>query len=182
MSASDVVFREDGTFRFTYTDEASVRSVIAKVARAAGWFEVREEVQIPGWGTVDLVVRSAAGRPPVLIELKLELTRIANVRKAYQQVDGYTRGWRAVFGEDSVAMLSACQQDADSINRVGQAYPKVQRAPVRELINALIVMDERITERRDLSVARAADIRRELAFHDAVLAQVERNALCEVTA
>ena len=182
MTASEIVFREDGTFRFTYTDEASVRRLVAKVARAAGWFEVREEVQIPGWGTVDLVVRSAAGRPPVLVELKLELTRIASVRKAYQQVDGYTRGWRAVFGEESVAMLAACKQDADSINRVGQAYPKVHPAPVRDLVNALIVMDERITERRDRAVARTADIRRELAFHEAVLAQVERSALCEVTA
>ena len=178
MSIKDAVdgieVAADGGFRLHYTNESSVRRGLARLARAAGWFEVREEVAIPGWGTIDLLLRSARGEAPVLLELKLDLTRPATVRKAFQQIDGYSRGWTAEHGEQSIPILSACKQDIATVDRISLAYPQVSYKPVSAILGYLAQAPGAVPVRYEAAVQRAAVLRRELALHDAAVEAVRR--------
>lgn len=164
----------DGNFRLHYTDEASVRRALARLARACGWRVVLEEVAIPGWGSIDLLLRAGLYSPPVLLELKLDLTRPAAARKAFQQIDGYSRGWTAEYDEQSVPMLAACKQDMATIDRIALAYPQVTYKPISAVIGFLTQAPERVAERLDVAVQRAAVMRQELALHDAAVSSVRR--------
>lgn len=170
---------DDGRFTLHYTDEASVRRGLARLARAAGWFEVREEVAIPGWGTIDLLLRPTPRYAPTLIELKLDLTRPAAVRKAFQQIDGYSRGWTAEHGEQSTPVLSACKQDIDTVDRIALAYPQVSYKPMANVINYLVSAPGALTARYGLAAERANALRAEMDLHSAVADAVARLAFVD---
>lgn len=175
----DGVEFQDGSFVLSYRDEASVRRGLARLARAAGWFEVREEVAIPGWGTIDLLLRPSRGWTPVLLELKLDLTRPAAVRKAFQQIDGYSRGWTAEHGEQSTPVLSAGEEDIATVDRIGLAYPQVTYMPLSTAISHMVRARGAVPARYNVAVQRAAALRNELALHDAVVEAVRRHVPVE---
>lgn len=141
-----------GDFFLTYSDEASVRRAVATLARAYGWPIVREEVVIPGWGRVDLLLQMDEKAAPHLIELKLDLSRPSLIRKAFQQADGYGRWWQATHSQEPYVYLSMCTGDAAAISAVMNAYPLIECQWVGTLMKRLPLPQHSSAER--LAVAR----------------------------
>lgn len=134
------IANSESGFHLTYTDEASVRRALARLARALGWAVVREEVVIPGWGRIDLLLRARSEDSiPYLVEIKLDLSKPANVRRAFQQVDGYGRWWEMQHGGPSYPILTSCTGSAELILSVGDAYPAVRYASVQRLMTTLLM-------------------------------------------
>jgi hypothetical protein len=99
--------------------ETDLRRSLASVAYAYGW-DVREEVVIPGWGRIDIVLGDTDGT--YLVELKIELTKPARIRKAFQQADGYGRWWAANVGRPADTILVGLEVDAAALATVADAY------------------------------------------------------------
>jgi hypothetical protein len=114
----------DGKIKVTYSTEAEARTAFRQLAEAYGWL-VQEEVVIPGWGRIDLVLRSAATASPVLVELKKELKKPSEIRKAFQQADGYGRWWALHKDESVVSALVGVHCDWTQVQPVADAYPQV---------------------------------------------------------
>jgi len=103
--------------------EVEMRRNLASAAHACGWL-VEEEVFVPDWGRIDLILRDGASAP-LLIELKLDLTRPAQIRKAFQQTDGYGRWWVQEYGEAVDTLLVGLKVDPGGMSSVHRAYPHV---------------------------------------------------------
>ncbi len=152
-------------FHLTYTDEVSVRRALARLARAYGWAVVREEVVVPGWGRIDLLLQAASDQSmPLLVEIKLDLSRPAAIRRAFQQTDGYGRWWEKQTGAASRPLLTYCTGNAELIESVGDAYPAVRHQPVGDFMFTLCASQDSPAERRDLARSRLAQAERELAI------------------
>lgn len=104
-------------------NEATLRRNLASAAHAYGWL-VEEEVVVPGWGRIDIIIRDGVAAP-VLIELKLDLTKPARIRRAFQQTDGYGRWWAQERGEAVDTILVGAKVDSAAMTAVHRAYPHV---------------------------------------------------------
>jgi hypothetical protein len=142
-----------------YKSEADLRSGIARIADAYGWF-VEQEVVVPGWGRIDLVLRYDAGVKPFLVELKVALEKPSDVRKGFQQADGYSRWWAKEIGEPNVPVLSAVKHSSQLVAAVGDAYPTVAYRNCHSLLTGLRTWSATPTR-----IARAAE-RRARRQHD----------------
>lgn len=111
--------------------EADLRRSLASVAYAYGW-DVREEVVIPGWGRIDIVL-DAPGET-YLIELKVDLTKPARIRRAFQQADGYGRWWTNNIGRAADVILVGAKMDDPAVSAVADAYYTVVPRSVGSLI------------------------------------------------
>lgn len=125
----------EGRPQIQYRNEADIRRGLANLAYAYGW-DVRQEVVIPGWGRIDLVLKD---RSPgsILIELKADLSTARDVRRGYQQADGYGRWWRTNKNEPATAILAAAAVTNDLVAPVASAYPEVGFRLVGEVMDGL---------------------------------------------
>lgn len=155
-----VSIREDGLFYVSWSNEAELRAGLARVARAYGWW-VREEVVVPGWGRIDLVLRRAVTAKPFLVELKLALNKPNEVRRAFQQADGYGRWWTQHHGEANTPIVCSSKPNMDIIQPVADAYPAVPYRSVKSLLRGLLWW-EVDRDRLEAARSRVADARREL--------------------
>jgi hypothetical protein len=131
---------DDGKIVMTYVTEADARSAFGQLAEVYGWI-AEEEVVIPGWGRVDLVLRSAHAEKPLLIELKRELRKPSEIRKAFQQADGYGRWWSTHRSESATSILVGIQTDWSRVRPVADAYPEVGVLDGPTLMDRLINWD-----------------------------------------
>ena len=118
-------FVRNGQLGIRFSGEVELRASLAEMARALGWL-VEEEVVVPGWGRIDLVLREVNKRESILVELKLDLTKPAKVRRAFQQADGYGRWWAANRGLASSTWLVSVEGDDALINGVQDLYIQVR--------------------------------------------------------
>jgi hypothetical protein len=116
-------------------NEAELRRNLASAAHAYGWF-VEEEVVVPGWGRIDIVLRDGVSAP-LLIELKLDLIKPAQVRRAFQQTDGYGRWWTQERGEAADTLLVGLRVDWELMASVHRAYPSVGWGTAGSLLRRL---------------------------------------------
>lgn len=130
---------------FQFGSESEMRSGIARVAEAYGWI-AQQEVEARGWGRIDIVLRAAPGPVesriapefvPLIVELKVDLLKPSDVRKAFQQVDGYSRWWAKEKGEPNTPVLCAHRWDPQLIASVGDAYPTVAFRSVHQVLLGL---------------------------------------------
>lgn len=140
--------RENGPI-ISYRTEADMRRGLAKLAFAFGW-NVQEEVVIPVWGRIDLVLWDSAPGS-ILIELKRALTKPSEVRRGFQQADGYGRWWVANRGEPAQVILSAGTATVD-VTPVATAYPEVRFLLIGQVMAGLATWGN---PRRRLAVASA---------------------------
>lgn len=166
----DGIATVNGDFELFYTDESSVRRGLARLAYAYGWAIVREEVVIPGWGRVDLLLQETSeNEPPYLIEIKLELNRPSLVRRAFQQADGYGRWWERTYGGGSYPCLVAVTADWAATRSVGDAYPEVQFRAVNAMVRMLCALGPQAGKRRELARVRLAQAEANVDLHRAAL-------------
>jgi hypothetical protein len=144
------------------------------LAYVYGW-NVREEVVIPGWGRVDILLDDP-DQPdyPILTELKLELNRPSDVRRAFQQADGYGRWWKATKSQRSEVVLTAVEYNAGLVSSVSEAYPEVSFYPASTYMGLLSQWRVKSTKRWMAARSRLEDARRALAVHDQAVASIER--------
>lgn len=103
--------------------EARIRTALASLSFLHGW-DVQEEVVVPGWGRIDLILRDGVSAP-TLIELKIDMTKPARVRKAFQQADGYGRWWTECKRETPNVVLIGVDVDSAILDPVASAYLSV---------------------------------------------------------
>jgi hypothetical protein len=103
--------------------EADLRRNLATFAHAFGWL-VQEEVVVPGWGRIDLVLRDGVSATR-LVELKLDLTKPARIRRAFQQADGYGRWWSQSYDVPADVSLVGAKLDRQACVPAVGAYPSV---------------------------------------------------------
>lgn len=165
---------EGGQIVVSYSDEVGLRKNLAVVARAYGW-TVRQEVVVPSWGRIDLVLTEPGTGAAFLVELKLDLTKPAKVRRAFQQADGYGRWWTTNRGTASQVILVGVDVNDELMNTVGDLYPQVRHMRAATFMAALDGLGDR---RRRVITARlrADDIRSLLAVHEAALRDLETNS------
>lgn len=139
--------------------EADLRRNLASAAHAYGWL-VEEEVVVPGWGRIDLILRDGRSAP-ALIELKLDLTKPAQIRRAFQQTDGYGRWWAQERGESADTILVGLKVDSVAMNAVYRAYPHVGWRTAAELLGEMAHRgdEEARLLRRGRCTNRLADMR-----------------------
>lgn len=154
----------DDRFRISYKSEAEARSGLAALAHACGWL-VQEEVVVPGWGRIDLVLRETHEAGPILIELKVDLIRPRDIRKACQQADGYGRWWARVRGEVNLPLLVGCNVDEAAAAPVADTYPEVWICAASPFMNWLQTGGQP-HNRLARAMERAAALRQRLAVHD----------------
>lgn len=155
----------DRTLSVRYRDEASLRRGLATIAHAYGWL-VEEEVVVPGWGRIDLVLREKESSPPRLVELKRELRKPASVRRAFQQADGYGRWWTQKHNESCTVSLAGAVVDAQVMSSVASAYPEVDGCTVADLMGRLRIWDN-VRLRLSRALERQADLARLSAVYEA---------------
>jgi hypothetical protein len=163
---------EGDLFKISYTGETNLRAQLAVLARAFGWL-VEEEVVVPGWGRIDLVLRSVSGMDVRLIELKTDLTKPARIRRAFQQADGYGRWWTRHQTQRANVHLVAADADWSAVHAVQAAYPEVGCLDVREFIVRLtdwLSLDARYAR----AIGRFEAIRNLLAVHELALLNMRR--------
>jgi hypothetical protein len=151
-----ITLDEDFVTVFKTRTEADLRRSLASVAHAYGW-DVSEEVVIPGWGRIDIVIETSS---TYLVELKIDLTRPAKVRRAFQQADGYGRWWTANRGRAADVFLVGADIDYAAIAGVEGAYPSVGAKSIAEILGFF----ERGGDAADFSLRRARTAERALAF------------------
>lgn len=127
-----------GLFQVRYQSEADLRRALANLARLCGWL-VEEEVVVPGWGRIDIVLREDPTTPPRLVELKLELLKPSQVRRGFQQADGYGRWWTKTKEEPAETYLVAAEHAKEHVSSIGDAYPSVEFLPVPHFMTSLWV-------------------------------------------
>jgi hypothetical protein len=112
--------------------EADLRRNLATFAHAFGWL-VQEEVVVPGWGRIDLVLRDGVSVTR-LVEMKLDLTKPARIRRAFQQADGYGRWWTQSYDVPADVSLVGAKLDRQACAPVMGAYPSVDCSDVPGLM------------------------------------------------
>lgn len=122
------------------TSEADLRRSLASVAHAYGWL-VDEEVVVPGWGRIDLILRDGFGHPR-LVELKLELTKPARIRRGLQQADGYGRWWTQKYGQAVNTYLVGLDFNRTEVDALATAYPSVAAIPCEQFLGGLVSWGE----------------------------------------
>lgn len=135
LAVHRVHMTSDGRPQIQYRSEADIRRGLANLAYAYGW-DVRQEVVIPGWGRIDLVLSDGAPGS-ILIELKADLATARDVRRGFQQADGYGRWWRTNRDEPATAILAAAAVTENIIGPVASAYPEVGFHLVGEVMDGL---------------------------------------------
>lgn len=163
MSGLDLRIGPTGAPILNWASESDLRVNLAKLAYAYGW-DVKQEVVIPGWGRIDLVV-SDESPGSILIELKCELTKPSDVRRGFQQADGYGRWWVSNRDEPAQAVLSAAVSSAEVIAPVARAYPEVQFHPVNHVMAGLALWGNP-RSRIGLAQSRADALSNLLEIHD----------------
>lgn len=158
---------EAGAIGARYTGETNLRSTLAQIARAHGW-TVEEEVVVPGWGRVDLVLRDPGEGAPYLIELKLELMKPAKIRRAFQQADGYGRWWSSNHGLAARTYLVGAREDIVAIRPVAVAYPEVGYLSASHFMGALATWGNREMRAR-IAAGRADALRQQLELHEVAI-------------
>lgn len=151
-----------------YRTETDMRRGLAKLAFAYGW-SVQEEVVIPGWGRIDLVL-SDPSPGSILIELKRLLAKPSEVRRGFQQADGYGRWWVANHGEPAQVILCAGAATTDT-STVDAAYPEVRFLLIGQVMAGLRVWGD-LQARGRVARARAAELRGLLEVHDHAVAEL----------
>lgn len=146
----------------SYRTEADMRRGLAKLAFAFGW-SVQEEVVIPVWGRIDLVLWDTAPGS-ILIELKRSLTKPSEVRRGFQQADGNGRWWATNRGEPAQVILSAAAAPVD-VTPVAAAYPEVQFLLIGEVMARLATWGNP-QQRIGIAQARADELCGLLEVHD----------------
>lgn len=126
-----ITLQDDYVTIFKAPTENDLRRSLASVAHAYGW-NVSEEVVIPGWGRIDLIVEACE---TYLIELKLDLTRPARIRRAFQQADGYGRWWTANRDRATDVFLVGAQIDHVAAGPVARSYPSVGLHTLGQVLN-----------------------------------------------
>lgn len=127
-----------GGFHLTYTDEASLRDNLARLANLTGW-RTMTEVQAGDWGRIDLVL-DAGHRRCTLVELKMELLTPRQVRAGLQQIDRYDRWWGSSRGGTRAAWLVVPTEDSldsDLVARMVELYPNIRVTAAGSLIHHL---------------------------------------------
>lgn len=115
---------------FLTKSETEMRRSLASIAHAYGW-DVREEVVIPRWGRIDIVLEAGA---TYLIELKMDLTKPAKIRRAFQQADGYGRWWANNHGRSVSTLLVGAEMDQSAIDVVADTYYAVWARSIPSII------------------------------------------------
>lgn len=153
--------------------EATLRVNFASTAHAYGWL-VEEEVAIPGWGRIDLVLRDGVGHPH-LIELKINLARSSEIRRALQQADGYGRWWVQAHGEAAQSHLVGCHVDKGLLASMSAAYPEVDAGDLGLLTRGLRWWgcNEGIHARHARSISRLRNLRRVTLAYEAALDEMD---------
>lgn len=155
-----------------FADESGLRSALGVLAGAYGWL-VQEETVVPGWGRIDLTLRDDPSSAPHLVELKVDLLKPAQVRRAFQQADGYGRWWAAEHGEACSSYLVAASHDRVAVERVERAYPEVRFLPVAGFMAWLSTAGN--SARRAMRAShRRSQLRDLLAVHEYASIEVER--------
>lgn len=144
--------------------EADLRRNLATVAHLFGWL-VEEEVVVPGWGRIDIIIRDGLSAP-ILIELKLDLTKPAKIRRAFQQTDGYGRWWTQAHGEAVDTILIGRTVDENTMTAVQRAYPQVGWCTAGQLLSVFCQRGEEAARK----LRRARVRQRRSALHGLVLA------------
>lgn len=149
--------------------EAELRRNLASFAHAYGW-AVQEEVVVPGWGRIDLILRDGPGAP-LLVELKLDLTRPAQIRRAFQQTDGYGRWWTREYGEPVDTVLAAVKLDLAGMSSVHRAYPHVGWRTIAGLLGLFISRgtDDGLVQRRRRCSSRLDSLQRLASVYEVAL-------------
>lgn len=137
---SALVDMETGEVTVRYTDEASLRSSLASFAEYHGW-DVKQEVVIPEWGRLDLVL-SIDDWVVYAVELKLDISKPAKARRAFQQASGYQRYLSSLETEPPTVVLAAPDIDHACVDTLRVAYGEVLCRSVAHLMGMLVV-DER---------------------------------------
>jgi hypothetical protein len=148
----------DGRFRVEYLSEADLRRQLTDLARLCGWL-AEEEVVVPGWGRIDIVLREAPRSVPRLIELKLDLTKPSQIRRGFQQADGYGRWWTREKGEAAETFLISAEHTEGHVASIGDAYPTVEFLPVPHFMTSLWVWGDPAV-RRPRAADRLAEMQR----------------------
>lgn len=149
-----------------FRNEAELRDGLAKYAEMSGW-TVETERHIPGWGRADLFLSTATQQ--YAVELKLELKRSAQIRKAFQQADCYAKALPGVE-----VILAAPDVDHDLAREYDLAYTDVYFMTASALLGWIRTFPLDAEERY-----RVAQDRYKSAMHDL---QLRRRVLLEIGA
>lgn len=147
-----------------YRSEADLRDALAEYADMCGW-RVERERHIPGWGRADLFLSTSTGQ--YAVELKLKLTRTADIRKAFQQADAYSK---ALPGVDVI--LAAPVIDHDLAATYNLAYTDVFFMAVGSLMNWLQSCERDKEERHVVARSRHIAAQRSVTHRFALLAEM----------
>lgn len=172
LTPPPVEITPEGRVCLSYRNEADMRAALAKLAYAYGW-DVREEVTIPGWGRVDLVLRDS-DYGVRLLELKVALVKPSEVRRAFQQADGYGRWWVGNKGEAASTALVAGKATVD-VSEVAKAYPEVDYYTLPALMTRLATWGD-ARSRYDRAQSRADQLQTLLAVHRHAVGQLRGEA------
>lgn len=156
----------------SYRTEADMRRGLAKLAYAYGW-NVQEEVVIPVWGRIDLVLWDPTPGS-ILIELKRELAKPSEVRRGFQQADGYGRWWTSNRGEPARVILAAGAVSVD-VAPVADAYPEVQFHTIGQVMAGLGAWGD-LRHRIGIATARADELCGLLEVHDFAVKRLDGRA------
>lgn len=160
----------ESVFTIQYRSEADLRRSLADLACLYGW-SVEEEVVVPGWGRIDLVLRRDVTARPYLVELKLALRKPSEVRRGFQQADGYGRWWTKERSEANTPLLVAAAPDMSIVTPVADAYPAVPFRTIGAFMNGLCNWDLH----RERFTAASLDVgylREQLARYERALAHL----------
>lgn len=163
MSA-DLRFK-DGQPKIVYTDEASLRDGLAGLAYLAGW-DVETEHHVVGWGRPDLYLRCDDRQ--VAVEIKLDLTRAATIRKAFQQADVYAKA----LGPDVEVILTAPLVDMALAEQYDLAYTEVWFMDTGFFWNWIHGTTVGMRQRHLTALARQRRIAEDLAISTAILREL----------
>lgn len=125
-----IALTDDFVTIYNTESETDLRRSLASVAHVYGW-DVSEEVVIPGWGRIDLVLEDDS---TYLVELKIDLTKPARVRRAFQQADGYGRWWTTNKGQPADVFLVGADMDDAVIKGVADAYYNVWPRTISDIL------------------------------------------------
>lgn len=159
------------------TPETELRLSIASIAHAYGWI-VEEEVPVHDGGRIDIVLYDG-DRPHHLIELKLDLTKRARVRRAIQQIDGYGRWWAHKGGKPASTHLVGLTVDLPMAVGMADAYPSVNVFSVEQLLYGLRIWGDPCGRRfrRIVAAQRLADLQRVSGAYRAAIADLDEDLL-----
>lgn len=153
-----------------WTDEASLRKGVAEIAWAYGW-RVEEEVVVPGWGRIDLILHDAGTGFTRIVELKLDLTKPAKVRRAFQQADGYDRWWAANRRTTCSTYLVSPNGEPGLLASTGHLYPAVGHLDLSTFLGLLAVWGARLA-RHAAAVERLESLHAQVRLQQAAVARL----------